>query len=246
MAVGDLLTQEEIDSLLHGIEVDPVTKLAFDDFEEYLCGRNSAPEEPYGIFTKDVAVIKFYDDKHAENILHDIRQKNKKNGMGNITIPNTNIELINYSYCPKCNEIYSYEDLLGYYARPAVQRNISIATQYRKDTRVHCRTCGKFFLPALIICDGTPKQEVQFLCRVQVIDSIEEYFLETKIHVLTKKKTNVVNFGFKKAIKNDVMISALAKKPTLISNFIQYMPPDLMLSFIKGKNVEQDDLLFSN
>lgn len=214
------------------------------EFEHYLVNRKSEPEPVYGMFTTDASVVKFYDDKHGENILADIRSKNEEKGMGNIRIPNTDIEMINYSYCPVCNEIHTYDDLIQYYIHPINVANVDRSTQVRKDTRVSCKSCGAFFLPSLIISDGTPRHETQFLCRTQVVNSVEEYYLESNRRVLTKRNNNVVLCNGKKRLKNDVKIEEISVKPTLISNFIQYMPPDLMIPFIEGKNIERGDFLF--
>lgn len=215
-----------------------------EEFENYLVNRDSEPDCVYGMFSKDAAVVNFFDDKHGENILTDIRKRNEEQGMGNIRIPATDIELINYSYCPKCEEIHSFDDLVRYYKHPPKLPNVDRRTQVRKDTRVACKVCGAFFIPSLIISDGTPKHETQLLCRTQVADSIEEFYLEKNRHVLTRKKSNVVLLDGKKRIKNDVKIEDISVQQTLVSNFIQYMSPDCMISFIEGKNVERGDLLF--
>jgi len=64
--------------------------------------------------------------------------------------------------------------------------------------------------------------------------------------VLTEKEGNIVfKDGFRlKAIKNDVSIKDLEKKPTLITNIIQYTPINLIMNFIDGTNVKKGDLLF--
>jgi len=90
-----------------------------------------------------------------------------------------------------------------------------MAHQYRNDTRVYCKNCGSYFLPSLVISDGTPKNEVQFLCRVQTIDAVENYFAQKDIDVLTKKTNNIVQKDRLRAIKNDVFIKDLDEKPTL-------------------------------
>jgi hypothetical protein len=119
------------------------------------------------------------------------------------------------------------------------------ARQYREDTRVYCRLCNTYFLPSLIISDGTPKNEVQFLCRAQTIDAIEKYSLQNNVKVLTKKSENIIQKGDLKAIRNDVYLNDLEKRQTLISNMLQYTPVNLMMNLIDGTNVEKRDLLFN-
>jgi hypothetical protein len=248
--MAELLSQEEIDQLLTAINTgDGGTRNAFENieaFEKYLLERQYEPEKPYGIFDKDIAVCKFFNTSGNEKILEEIRQKNKEQGFGTIKISNTNITLINYSFCPKCKTIYSFSEVMDYYMNPrpdAKFKNSSM--QYREDTRVCCRVCNAYFLPSLVISDGTPKNEVQFLCRTQTINAIEKYFLQHNVRVLTKKSENIIQRGNLKAIKNDVYLKNLEKKQTLISNMLQYTPINLMMNLIDGTNVEKGDLLFN-
>jgi hypothetical protein len=70
----------------------------FDDieeFEKYLLERHQ-PEKPYGIFDKDITMCRFFDSKDGDKILEDIKLKNEVENMGNLHIPNTNNQLINY------------------------------------------------------------------------------------------------------------------------------------------------------
>jgi hypothetical protein len=81
---------------------------------------------------------------------------------------------------------------------------------------------------------------------MQVIDAIEIYMEEEyRESVLTKNKKNVRsrNDGLI-ACANDLMISKMEKKPTLITNFIQYSPPPLILNFIEETNIENGDVVF--
>jgi hypothetical protein len=96
-----------------------------------------------------------------------------------------------------------------------------------------------------VISDGTPKNEVQFLCRVQTIDAVEKYFSQKNIPVLTKNKDNIIQRGGLRAIKNDIYIKDLDKKPSLITNIVQYTPFNLIMNLIDGTNVEKGDLLFN-
>ena len=240
----EVLTQVEIDQLLTAIDVGNGFE-SIKEFEEYLTKREFHLEKPYGLFDKDVSVCKFFDSVNNDNLLTDIKKKNEEQGLGNIKIPNTNITLINYSFCPKCKTIYSFKEIMDYYKKPRPDtRYKNIAHQFRNDTRVFCHNCNSYFLPSLVISDGTPQNEVQFLCRVQTIDAVERYMLSKNTKVLTKKKSNIVYKNKLRAIKNDISIMDLEEKPTLITNIIQYTPINLIMNFIDGTNAEKGDLLF--
>jgi len=245
--MSEVLSQDEINQLLAAINAGD-TGYGFENieaFEKYLTGRKFQPEEPYGICAKDISICRFYDFRNNENLLADIKKKNEEQGFGNFKIPNTNIMLINYSYCPKCKTIFSFKEITDYYMHPKPDASYkTTAYQYRNDTRVLCNNCDTYFLPSLVISDGMPKNEVQFLCRVQTIEAIEGYMLSKNTKVLTKKKTNIVNKGKLRVVKNDVSIMDLEKKPTLIANLIQYTPINLMMNFIDGTNIEKGDLLY--
>jgi len=247
--MSDVLSQEEIDQLLAAITAggEPVNSFEnVEAFEEYLIKRQFTPEKPYGIFDKDISVCRFFASGKNENVLEDIKRKNEEQGHGNVNIPNTNITLINYSFCPKCKTIFSFKEITDYYKNPMPDQSYkSRARQYREDTRVYCHNCGAYFLPSLIISDGTPKSEVQFLCRLQTIDAVEKYFSQKKISVLTKNKNNIIQKGAVKAIKNDVFIKDLDEKPTLITNMVQYTPFNYIANLIDGTNVAKGDLLFN-
>jgi hypothetical protein len=239
----EVLTQAEIDQLLTAI---PTGFESIEKFEEYLIKREFKPEKPYGLFgSQDVSICRFYNSENNDNRLSDIMKKNEEQGMGNIKIPNTNITLINYSFCPKCRTIYSYREVVNYYRNPRPDAWYgNKANQYRNDTRVYCYNCDTYFLPSLIISDGTPKNEVQFLCRVQTINAVEKFMLSKNIKVLTKEESNIVYKDRLRAIKNDISIKELEKKPTLITNIIQYTPYNLIMNFIDGTNIGEGDLLF--
>jgi hypothetical protein len=216
------------------------------DLEAFLLAR-SPPEEPYGMISKDITMCLFFGSKDSENILADIERKNAEQGMGNITIPNTNIRLINYSVCPKCGKVFSFKDLFIYYGSPkSDSRFSSRGEQARGDTRVFCADCETWFLPALVIADRTPQNEVQFLCRNQTMNAIERYFLTEGKQVLTKNKTNILvdSASGLSAVKNDIMLSEMEQKPTLIVNMLQYTPANLALNLIDGTNVEKGDVLY--
>jgi hypothetical protein len=244
----EVLTQYKIDQLLTAINAGDTIK-SFESisvFEKYLKKRRYSPEKPYGIFDADISICGYFNSANNEKILQDIKIKNDSQGFGNIKIPNTNITLLNYSFCQKCRTIYSYKDITEYYKNPKPDlRFRNRAHQFRTDTRVYCNNCGAYFLPSLIISDGTPQNEVQFLCRVQTIDAVEKYFSIKNISVLTKNKNNLVQKNNLRAIKNDVFIKDLDEKPTLITNIIQYTPYNYIMNLIDGTNVEKGDLLFN-
>jgi len=244
----NVLSQEEIDQLLTAINAGDAAGNGFENieaFEKYLTKREFHPEKPYGIFDEDVSICRFFDSKNNDNLLADIKKKNEEQGYGNIKIPNTDIMLMNYSICPKCKTTYGFKEIMDYYRKPRPDtRYKNAAHQLRNDTRVFCHNCDTYFIPSLIISDGTPKNEVQFLCRVQTINAVEKYMLSNNVKVLTKHKNNIVYKDGLRTIKNDVLIMDLEEKPTLITNIIQYTPFNLILNFINGINKEKGDLLF--
>jgi len=228
-----------------GDPLEEYKSFGIEEFTEYLTKRKFKREKPYGIFDKDVSICRFSGTGQDENLLEDIKRKNQEQGQGNITIPNTNIMLINYSVCPKCKTTYSFKEISDYYKNPKPDALYSSrAHQFRTDTRVFCSNCHSYFLPALIIADGTPKNEVQFLCRSQTIDAVEKYFSKQGKKVLTKNKGNIVRKEKLRAIKNDVYIKSLSEKPTLITNIVQYTPFNLIMNLIDGTNVDKGDLMF--
>jgi hypothetical protein len=228
---------------------------SLDDFENYLLLRKPN-DGNYGIFDKDVTMCRLDKVKNGEEILADIEQKNEEENMGNVTIPNTKIKLINFSLCPTCNKIFSFKDLSDYYANPKVDtRYKNIKEQYRQDTRVYCNDCGTYFLPALIISDGTPKSEIQFLCRIQTMHAIEDFYRKKNgTEVLSRKKMNIlekvtttITSNEKTtitAIRNDVFIKDMEEKPTLITNLLQYTPANIVMNVIDGSNFREKDVLF--
>jgi hypothetical protein len=252
--MAEVLSQDEIDQLLTAIggfrekifESIEEPFESIEKFEEYLLNRKYEPEKPYGIFDEDISICRFFDSGNNENLLEDMKRKNEEQGYGNIGIPNTNITLINYSFCQKCKTIFSFSEIIDYYMNPQFdQRYKNRAHQYREDTRVCCNNCGTFFLPSLIISDGTPRNEVQFLCRAQTIDAVENFISRKNIRVLTKNPKNIIQKDNLRAIKNDVHIKRLDEKPTLITNMIQYTPFNLIMNLVDGTNVEKGDLLFN-
>jgi hypothetical protein len=214
------------------------------EFEKLILERKET-EKPYGIFDADVTVCRFRGTKNGDEILAEIERKNAEQGVGNVHIPNTKITLINYSVCPKCGKIFPFKELAGYYAHPKPDALFaSRGEQFKNDTRVCCSECDEYFLPALIISDGTPKNEVQFLCRSQTANAIESFFIKKGRHVLSAKKENHIRHAKQSAILTDILLSELAKKPTLISNLIQYTPAKLTLNLLDGSNIEKGDVLY--
>jgi hypothetical protein len=220
-------------------------KITIEEFESFLTERKFQPEKRYGMFDKDITMCHFFASKDSESILADIERKNAEQNMGNIAIPNTCIRLINYSICPKCKTVYSFKDLMDYYRNPNPDPLFKDKKQQiREDTRVCCSECGEYFLPALVIADGTPKNEVQFLCRMQTVNAIENFFQKKGQQVLSKNKSNITWENKFITIHNDVELRQLESKPTLISNMLQYTPANLLPSLIDGSNVKNGDILF--
>jgi len=205
-------------------------------------------DEQYGVFSSHSSTRLHFFVNGSEEMLSDIEQKNKEEGMGNYKIPNTNITLINYSVCPTCNTIFSFKDLMQYYSNPTPDPIFKKTyEQHRNDTRVHCHVCKAYFMPALVIVDRTPISEVQFLCRIQTVNAIENYYYTNmKIDILTRNRKNIVknknNWG--RIILNDVLLNELQDKPTLISNLLQYSPTNLALNMMNGTNIQNKDPLF--
>ena len=164
-----------------------------EEFEKYLLERRE-PEKKYGIFEADITMCRFFESKDGDKVLEEIRLKNEAENMGNIGIPNTNIQLINYSICPQCGHVFSFKDISDYYLNPKPNPSLfkNRKQQYREDTRICCHECETYFLPSIVIVDGTPKNEVQFLCRIQTMEAIEVYYQKKGITVLSRKKENIV------------------------------------------------------
>jgi hypothetical protein len=134
---------------------------------------------------------------------------------------------------------------VDYYRNPKPDTAFSSrGIQLRDDTRVCCSECGDYFLPALVIVDGTPKNEVQFLCKTQTVEAIEKFFLGKGQNVLSKKRKNILRGNGFITIRNDVELKQLEPKPALMSNLLQYTPANLLPNLIDGSNVEKGDTLF--
>ncbi|MDR1932837.1 MAG: hypothetical protein LBQ57_08465 [Spirochaetales bacterium] len=225
--MSEVLSQDEIEQLLSAISFDFRDERfeSMENFESFLVKRQTRPEKYYGRYQDGVPVCRFFTSKKGESILADIERKNAEQGMGNVEIPNTKIKLINYSFCPTCNKIFSFTELVNYYANPKPDPRFNNRThQFRQDTRMYCSDCGTYFLPALVISDGTPKNEMQFLCRVQTADAIERFFMEKGMKVLTGKNENLMRRNGLRAIRNDIILRRLEPRQTLISNLLQYTP----------------------
>lgn len=250
------ISRGDNDSLSH-IDIDPGTLFLdsqkqiknLDELEDLLFNRNV--EDPnYGSFDKDlthsfnhdksVVKVSFFNEG-SESLLSDIYQKNKAEGMGNIKIPESEIELVNYTVCPNCKSHYSFEETQAYYRNPVVPPGENRMEFLRVDTRFLCSECNTYFLPALVMVDKTPKSECQFLCRLQTIDAIEKfYFDQYKKAVLTQSKKSRKENGNQFCVLNDIKISEMKEVPTLVSNFIQYTPYNLILNFIQEEHYMKD------
>ena len=258
LSVDDLFTFDDFGDFSLSGEGPPLTEEQKREankakLEKFLTSRLETKENPYGrLWGEDVTMCRFFGTAGAEELLADIERKNREQGMGNYKIPGTEITLINYSVCPKCGAVFSFRDLLVYYGKPKPDATFKNGReQYRNDTRVYCHACGTYFLPALIIADGTPRNELQFLCRMQTVGAIEKFYAEKGKAVLTKDPANIIRFdngaGGKNAyVVNDILLEDLQEKPTLISNIIQYTPANLALNMLEGTNAEKKDALFGS
>jgi hypothetical protein len=238
----------DLDNVLKPVDFKPSGGFkSVEDFEELLTKRKFEPDTVYGThsFQKSVTMCKFFESKDNESILADIERKNAEQNMGNITIPNTKIKLINYSICPKCKTVFSFKELMDYYKNPKPDPEYkNRGHQIREDTRVCCPECGEYFLPALVISDGTPRNEVQFLCRMQTVHAVENFFKGKGKHVLSLNKDNIFVDNNFVTIRNDVDLKQMETKPTLISNMLQYTQINLIPNLLDGSNREKGDILF--
>jgi len=212
------------------------------DRADWVRAKPCRSDERYGLFEKDASVLSFFDDPKGESVLTDIKARNARDGAGNVKIPGTAIELINFSYCPDCGAVHAMQDLANAYAAPQPDMRMSRIVQMRRDVRVSCRECGALFLPTLVISDGTPRDECRFLCRIQTIDAIETHCAGAYgRQVLSRKKGNVRLRRGKSTVKAlrgirmDIGLAELADRPTLIANLMQYTPPPDMLALISGQ-----------
>ena len=232
-------------------ESDELYFNTIEEFKQYLKKRQQ-PDRPYGFYdsTSNSALCRFFGSKNSERVLADIKKINIEQGIGNIHIPNTNIELINYSICSVCEHIFSYKDLIEYYSNPRQDTTfMNRSKQFREDTRVFCNECNTYFYPALVIVEESPKNEVQFLCKVQTVAAIERFYQEKGKKVLSAKKSNVIekcnpSGKILRAILNDVLLKEMIAKPTLIYNLLQYTPTNLVINLIEGSNIQNGDLLY--
>jgi len=223
------------------------------EFEEKLLNRNYKKEQ-YGLFDKDITVNRFFESKDGDNVLADIKLKNEAENMGNIQIPNTNIQLINYSICPKCAHVFSFKEIADYFLNPRPDPKYNNKMhQFREDTRIFCNQCESYFLPALVIIDGTPKNEVQFLCRIQTMNAIEGFYAQKGVKVLSKRKENIVEremLGEKKTIEvaNTTFLDQLLNRAPAVTT--KSVKTKSMITGIKNdvllKEMESAPTLISN
>ena len=215
---------------------------------DVLYGRNFVSSKTVSSYHSTVGGYSDAVSGHYEDLLSTIVQENKIQGMGNYKIPNTQITLINYSVCPKCKTVFTYKDLVQYYSKPKPSPICRYSyEQYRSDSRVHCHVCNEYFLPALVIVDGTPRNEVQLLNRDETVNAIQNYyFTKKKKRVLTSNPKNIVRLknGGERIILNDVRLIELNDEPTLICNLIEHTPINLVLNMLDGSNIQKKDALF--
>ena len=269
MAERSVLSQNEVDALLKGISGDefddqPLGRVAR-KFKRWGMGKlSNFLRDPFGVkkreydaqwmfkekiphtMNRNIPVVGFFDGgSEAENALADIHAKNEAQGSGNIKVPGTNIELINYSQCPHCQRVFSHQEVQDYYANPKPVEGLERSAQYRGDTRMHCSQCDTYFYHSLVISDGKPRNETWYLCRSQTVDAVERFYGESGEKVLTRERSNrIKGEGDQIGILNDLDIDTLSQRPDLITSMLQYTPPKYIMSFVEGKNLENKDLLF--
>ena len=271
MAESSVLSQDEVDALLMGISgeewedfQDSGGRMA-QRFERWGMGQLAKfLRDPFGVkkrkfdaqwmfkgkipssFKRDIPVVGyFHGGSRAENVLADIHAKNEAQGSGNIKIPGTNIELINYSQCPRCKRVFSHQEVQDYYANPNPVEGLERNAQYRGDSRMHCSQCDTYFYHSLVISDGKPANETWYLCRAQTVDAVESFYGEKGEKVLTRVRGNrIKGEDGKLGILNDLDIDTLSQQPDLVTSVLQYTPPKYIMAFVEGKNLENKDLLF--
>lgn len=213
-----------------------------DDFSRYFDNLQPINNDNYGNIIFDSLDMEpfFKNPLKNENILQDIKLLNERNNYPSKIIPGTKIEIINFSKCPKCGQLYSLKDLNDYFSNPEINPDIEKSIIYRTDTRFKCEQCKSFFKSRLVISDGSPKSEVQFLCKVQTVNYIEEFYLSHyKRTVLAKNKSNFIwkKDIYKYQLKIDIDFNEMSSNPTLISNFLRHSPPsDIPKLLVNAKN----------
>ncbi|WP_461247686.1 FliG C-terminal domain-containing protein [Treponema sp. R6D11] len=244
----DFLFQDRFEQVYKGHYSPPKLESAFsgiEEFKAFLLEYRPA-ENPYGHYPRNIykntPVCRYFDSKNSEKLLLKIEEKNEEEGKGSFRIPNTGIKLINYSVCPKCGTVFSYSNMFrSEWFHPDDKR-------YKEDTRYCCYNCETLFFPSLVIVDGIPKNEVQFLGKVQTAKAIERFYGRQGKNVLTREKENIMikEMGdvTYKSIRNDVILKQLSSKPTLIANLLQHTPKNMMLNLIDGTNFAKGDALF--
>ena len=264
MTVGILMPEEDpddndpfsdIDSLIGvkqtEIESESAQAIYLDKgiagFTDYVLNRNTyQTKQAFGDNPAGSVLLSFFEDPDNEKMLSEIRKKNEKDKSGRRFIEGTHIELLNFSCCPSCRRIYSFNELIFYYNNPVRNEKFrSRMDQLRNETAVCCSDCGTYFVPSLIIIHKEPKHEIQFLCRMQTIQAVERFFFgKFGNRVLSRKSKNRIEKDGKKYILNDVLLSQLAERPALILNLLQYSPANLQQNMIAGENVKRADILF--
>ncbi|MCL1991484.1 MAG: hypothetical protein FWG66_00860 [Spirochaetes bacterium] len=170
---------------------------SFDDLADFLMSPGEA-EEPYGFGAEAAPASSFFHSSTGERSLEEIRQKNIADGCESFPVPGTKIQLINFSECPHCGYVYSAKELADYYTHPRLDPAFKkgIEAQMREDARMFCKDCETYFLPSLLVLDGltegVPKNEVQFLCKMQTINAIEDYYESLGFTVLTRNESNFI------------------------------------------------------
>lgn len=196
-------------------------------------------EPLYGTVPDGAKVVKFFETPGNEKLLADTHAENRRQGLGNVVIPGTQTELVNFSPCPTCHTIHSQKELIQYYLYPGPLQGLSLSQVRRQDTRMQCKKCCQRFFPALVVVEGTPQHEVQFLSRAQTVAAIEQHYHREGKSVLTRNKANLLQHQNHFAFRCDIDIRRLAPFPTLSFNYLQYCTPEAMAAFIHRQNLHQ-------
>ncbi|MCJ8345180.1 hypothetical protein MJH12_06550 [bacterium] len=219
------------------IDVPPLLE-SIESLQDYLKVQEMRIEESWGMFAKEAHIVSFFDHQNGEKVLSEIKSINQKEGLEPIKIGD--LTLSNFSQCPDCEKLYSWQDLNAYYRDPFVPEGFSLDVILREDTRVLCKVCETFFMPSLILETKVPSSEFQFLCRSQVIHAIERFMPRP---VLTQVQKNLILEEKKVvAIRLDICLDDLSSDLSLLCNFLQYTPYQQTLMMLSGNY--QDMLVY--
>ena len=164
-----------------------------EDFEWYLTEASLPAEPVYGFSNADTPARRFFETHDGGRILRDITAKNKADGLGIGRMPNSAIQFINFSVCPKCDRAFSFKELAYYYGHPRQDPSCKTPVdQIREDTRMYCSACKLYFIPSLLVVGRKVEREVQGMSRLQTLYFIEQHFAQQGARVLSSNEANFV------------------------------------------------------